>query len=363
MSLLKNKKTKALGILTLALCMMLSATGSSTVYAASTNSASQTTIQMMKSETPKMTTNAKPANNIRVTLNGSPVSLSAPILNDKGSTLLPVRAIAELLGISVNYDSNYKVAIASDEDTTLEIPIGYSFGVNNGVKAPITGARSTLYNASTYLPVRYVSEQLGIKIDYSSKTKTVEIATNATTAPTPTVTPTPQVQIPTSDPALETPNGKGNDPNTIIRTGQDTHQVDPSYVQRFKSDAEFKALFPHKKNLINELVNINTVGYIKASVDLPVDECLFRLEGGEVAAFCNYMLLPSGFGSDLFPATFVFKDGTTCDARKSSSSNPFPNGKTPKDIATIIYTKSPGTAIEKAKGIKYLVVILETTAK
>ena len=180
---------------------------------------------------------AKPANNIRVTLNGSPVSLSAPILNSNGSTLLPVRAIAELLGISVNYDSNYKVAIASDEDTTLEIPIGYSFGVNNGVKAPITGARSTLYNASTYLPVRYVSEQLGIKIDYNSKTKTVEIATNATTAPTPTVTPTPQVQIPTSEPTLETPNEKGNDPNTIIRTGQNTHQVDPSYVQSFKSKA------------------------------------------------------------------------------------------------------------------------------
>ena len=107
MSLLKNKKTKALGILTLALCMMLSATGSSTVYAASTNGASQATIQMMKSEPPKMTTSAKPANNIRVTLNGQPVSLSAPILNDNGSTLLPVRAIAELLGISVNYDSNY----------------------------------------------------------------------------------------------------------------------------------------------------------------------------------------------------------------------------------------------------------------
>lgn len=361
MSLLKSKKVKTEGILAAALCMMFAATGSTTVYAASTNSASQTTIQLMKSETPKTTTSAKPAQNIKVTLNGSPVTLSAPILNDNGSTLLPVRALGNLLGISINYDSNAKVAIASDEDTTLEIPIGYSFGVNNGVKAPIVGARSTLYNASTYLPVRYVSEQLGIKIDYKSESKTVAITTNATTAPTPTVTPTPQVQIPVSEPTLETPNGKGNDPNTIIRSGRDTEEVDPSYVQRFKSDAEMKALFPHK-NPNSGYFDTSKVGYIKASMDLSMDDD-FRLEGGDVYLFCNTLLLPAGCGDELYPATYVFKDGTTCDARKIDSTNFLPNGKTPKDIATIIYTKLPGVDIERAKGITYLVVILENTAK
>ena len=96
-----------------------------------------------------------------------------------------------------------------------------------------------------------------------------------------------------------------------------------------------------------------------------MDKPLFRLEGDEVTALCACLSFPSGigFGYDNFPATYVFKDGTTCDAREASYFNPLPNGKTPKDIATIIYTKSPGVTIGDEKGIKYLVVILETTAK
>lgn len=104
----------------------------------------------------------------------------APFI-DKASnrTLVPLRFIGEALGASIEWDNKERKAIYKLGDETLyfwvskkeaEIIIGknYSKKISLDV-API------IVNSRTFVPVRYVSELLGAKVDWDGKTQTITI--------------------------------------------------------------------------------------------------------------------------------------------------------------------------------------------
>lgn len=226
---LNQHLSKALSILAIVTGTLLSTSFNNTTVYASTSNASQSAINLSKIEkaNPNSTT-AKVSNDFKVTLNGKPVNLADPIVIDNGSTLLPVRAIANLLGIQVGYDDANKIAIATTENTTLEIPLGLTKAVNNGKVISINNnARSILYNSKTYLPIRFVSEQLKISIDYLDPTKTIVISTNG-----PVVTPT----------ATAT---QGKSPQEVFDSGREISLIDPSYLKSFTSPEQVKELLPN----------------------------------------------------------------------------------------------------------------------
>ncbi|MBP3887707.1 MAG: copper amine oxidase N-terminal domain-containing protein [Cellulosilyticum sp.] len=328
MSLFKNKGIEVLS-LTLVTTLLLTSTGSSPVYAAtpiSTTSASQTTISLMQSSKPDMSTTAQEAKDIKITLNGKPVSLSDPILNDKGSTLLPIRSIGELLGVTVNYDADHRVAIASDSDTVLEVPLGYNFGILNGTKKGIPNTKSIVYNSRTYLPVRFVAESLDVKIEYIAKTRTVAITTEqATQSPTETPTQTP-TQKPTETPTPTT----GNSPQELFDANKSVADADPSYFKSFKSIEEVKKLiplFPEKDSL--QLI-LDEFKYTTVKLDI-LSDSLER--EGQSLDFSQYSGCVKGQGtSDEF---IMFKDGTHTER----VSRNYPDGKTLEDVAYFAYRK------------------------
>ena len=118
---------------------------------------------------------ASPAPGIKILVNSKEKSLSDPIIIENSRVFLPVRALGDLLDISVDYIESNKVAIAENAKAKLELPLGYNQAVKDmSLVLPIDEANKSTrilsYNSRTYLPVRFISENLGFNIDYADKT-------------------------------------------------------------------------------------------------------------------------------------------------------------------------------------------------
>lgn len=103
-------------------------------------------------------------------LNGTKVKLSAPAMMIDGKAFLPVRALGEALGITVNYAPQHKVAYIDTKDIQLELPLYYNKAVKNKTEVlEIEGAKIELYEGKAYLPLRFIGENLGYKVTYKSQ--------------------------------------------------------------------------------------------------------------------------------------------------------------------------------------------------
>lgn len=97
-------------------------------------------------------------------------------------TMLPIRAVAEAAGATVDYDAeNYAAVIEGPYGEEICCPIGAStMSVNS--RAFLLDSPSYAQNGRTYLPVRAVSEALGLNVDWDQETSTVTITAPYQTA-------------------------------------------------------------------------------------------------------------------------------------------------------------------------------------
>lgn len=92
-------------------------------------------------------------------------------------TYVPIRFIAEELGYDVKWDgANKKVTMTSD-GTTVELTIGSNKMMVNG-KAVLLDAPAEIKDDRTFVPLRAIAEAFGEKVDYSSDYKAVYIGDN-----------------------------------------------------------------------------------------------------------------------------------------------------------------------------------------
>ncbi|MGE5391287.1 MAG: copper amine oxidase N-terminal domain-containing protein [Deltaproteobacteria bacterium] len=108
-------------------------------------------------------------------INGRTVQMPAPARIVNGSTLVPLRFVGEALGCQVSWESSSQTAMVKMIDQTIEVQIGASYASVNGgridVKVP-----AQIINGSTYVPLRFISESLGARVDYTEGTKMVSIS-------------------------------------------------------------------------------------------------------------------------------------------------------------------------------------------
>ena len=145
---------------------------------------SDATKQIMQTEqkaTPSFTVN----NSFKLYVNGEKKPINNNFVVVNGRTFLPVREIANIVGISndnISWEQETQVASLTKDSTLIEIPIGYqSASVNNQIKdIDITDNAknptcSLLTNGITYLPLRFLGENLGYKVSYKEATKTIHL--------------------------------------------------------------------------------------------------------------------------------------------------------------------------------------------
>ena len=113
---------------------------------------------------------------IKVLVNGKSLTMDQPpvLVNDR--TLVPVRAIFEALGARVDWNNDTNTATGKLNGTTVEIQIENTVAKVNG-KDVTLDVPAKLISDRTLVPVRFISESLGAKVDWNNDTQTVIITT------------------------------------------------------------------------------------------------------------------------------------------------------------------------------------------
>ena len=122
--------------------------------------------------------------NIKVNVNNEPVNFpdQKPFVdNDANRTFVPLRFVSEVLGCKVDWQADSGTAIVDRPGTFIEMKTGSSQPLVNGEKKTLD-APARMMNQRTMVPLRFVSEALGCKVDWDGSTRTV-IITDATAEP------------------------------------------------------------------------------------------------------------------------------------------------------------------------------------
>lgn len=107
-------------------------------------------------------------------VNGAAKTLDAAPIIRESRTMLPVRFVAEAFGATVGWDGATSTATVKTADTTIEITIGAKTAKVNGQTVTLD-APAFIENSRTYLPVRFVAENLGAAVDWDGATSTATL--------------------------------------------------------------------------------------------------------------------------------------------------------------------------------------------
>ena len=122
------------------------------------------------------------------------VKFDAPPIVKDGRTLIPVRTLAEGFGASVEWVSEEQKVTISKGETNIVLHIDSNIAVVNGQEVEIDVA-STLYDGRTYVPLRFIAETLGLYVNYDEETGVIEIGNEEEIAEEPVVDDTSENTI------------------------------------------------------------------------------------------------------------------------------------------------------------------------
>jgi hypothetical protein len=120
------------------------------------------------------TSAAAPA--IRVRVDNEELQFDAQPFAENDRTLVPVRALAEKLGFTVGWDEADQKVTLTRGDTVILLWIGSNRVVVNGKEGTIDVPPKKV-NDRTFIPVRFVSEQLGTLVRWDDAEQTVRVTT------------------------------------------------------------------------------------------------------------------------------------------------------------------------------------------
>ena len=116
-------------------------------------------------------------NTVTVAIDGINLDMeSEPVILD-GRTLVPFREVLEKMGASVNWDAGTKTVACQLDGRSVQLEIGSrTMTTSNGTVTVDVPAQ--IISSRTYVPLRAISEGLGVQVDWDGTTKTVIITTN-----------------------------------------------------------------------------------------------------------------------------------------------------------------------------------------
>ncbi|MEW6182131.1 MAG: stalk domain-containing protein [Bacillota bacterium] len=113
-------------------------------------------------------------------VDNAPRTMDAAPLIREGRTLLPVRYVAEALGAAVDWDPAQKKATVKSGNKTIELWVGKSTAMVNGAVKSIDAENAKVTPVvvppgRTMLPLRFIMENLGCKVDWDATSQEVMI--------------------------------------------------------------------------------------------------------------------------------------------------------------------------------------------
>lgn len=115
---------------------------------------------------------------VELSINGNHINFTnetgRPFANETERTFVPLRITMESMGVNVEWDSENRQAILTDEDTTVIVTVDSKIIKVNDIEVE-NDVAAVVSNGRIYLPIRIVAESFGAKVDWNKSSNTVEI--------------------------------------------------------------------------------------------------------------------------------------------------------------------------------------------
>jgi cell wall-associated NlpC family hydrolase len=107
-----------------------------------------------------------------IELNGEVLPVEAKIVENR--TLVPLRGVLEALGAQVAWDGEHRLVTATLGKSVIQLQIGAAEALVNGTTVPLD-VPARIDAGSTYIPVRFMAENLGARVGYDATSRRVRI--------------------------------------------------------------------------------------------------------------------------------------------------------------------------------------------
>jgi hypothetical protein len=186
---------------------------------------------------------AAAAGPVTVTVNGSAANLSPAPVTRAGRVFVPLRGVFERLGATVVYDAG--TINATGRGHSISLKIGSQQATVDGQTQTVDVA-PFIIGASTYVPLRFVSQALGATVNYDGANNLVAISTSggSQNPPKEVITPVPGTRYGSGAITLTSVNPpRGSLSNELRPTIQATFsgRVDPSSLRIMLDGADVTA--------------------------------------------------------------------------------------------------------------------------
>ncbi|OQB15875.1 MAG: hypothetical protein BWY15_00001 [Firmicutes bacterium ADurb.Bin193] len=139
---------------------------------------------------------------LNITIDGKPQTFDPPAMIQNDRTMVPMRAIFEIMGATVDWDETTSTVTATKGNTTITLTIGSTEAKLNGQPLTLDVAPFT-HNDRTMVPLRFISESLGAAVQWSGTTNTVILASNKPDDKILAATPVPRPEYKEGDIIIE----------------------------------------------------------------------------------------------------------------------------------------------------------------
>ncbi len=103
--------------------------------------------------------------NVYIDVNGQRLYPDAPPILSNDRTLVPVRGIFEKLGADVEWYDDQKIAVVNYNNTTINLQVDNPVASINGVQKQMD-VPPMIYNNRTMIPLRFIAENLGMSVQW-----------------------------------------------------------------------------------------------------------------------------------------------------------------------------------------------------
>lgn len=136
----------------------------------------QEEIKTQKQEKAKEKVEAKEQKEFKskVKIKGVEVKFDVPPVIKDGHVLIPVRAITKGIGAKLDYDKDANIVTITKGDITIVFDFNTSKVYVNG-KEVVLETEAEIINGRTLVPIRFISETLGERVNYDKDTQDIDI--------------------------------------------------------------------------------------------------------------------------------------------------------------------------------------------
>lgn len=109
---------------------------------------------------------------VTVFLDGRKIYFDQTPVIENGRTLVPVRAIFEAIGATIVWDGETKTVTATKDDIKISLTVNKKTATKNGEEITLE-VPAKIISGRTLVPVRFVADCFGVKVDWDSVMKKV----------------------------------------------------------------------------------------------------------------------------------------------------------------------------------------------